>query len=130
MTNTDKRRLLIDELMNLKSESLRVFINNLNDIVYSNYGLISDNKNIIYVQFGECSNLFETVFEWVPSRKNGSGCLTLEKGYGYEHLSKEVFYEAVNEGKRLANKYGAELYTNLEQFLKKDIYTETHYIEL
>lgn len=89
---------------------------------------MTDGINIIYVQFSEYGIGFTTTFRYVPSRKDGSGCSTLENGYEYEELSKEVFDEAVKIGKHLAlHKYRAELYKSFEQYFRGK---ENYYIEL
>lgn len=131
MTNTEKRELLIKELLSVKAKGLRVFTNVPSEYNYSNYGLLTDGTNIIYVQFGEYgSTLFTTFFEWIPSKKNGSGCRTLKNGYGYKELTKEVFLEAVEYGKKFAKQCRAELYKDFDSYFNRDNYNKNHYIEL
>ena len=123
-----KRELLIRELSRCKNEGLRVFINT-SDKYGFNYGLITDGINMISIDFAEYnSNGFTTSFEYVPSKNCGDGCRTLKKGYMYRKLTKEVFEEAVKEGKCLARKYKATLYKNVDHFFidewHKKAYTE------
>lgn len=126
MTVAEKRAKLKKELEKVKAEGLRVFINRSSD--YYAYGLMTDGINIIYVQFSDYGIGFNTTFDYVPSRKNDSGCSTLKSGYEYKELSKEVFDEAVKIGKYLAlYKYGAELYKSFEQYFRGK---ENNYIEL
>lgn len=124
-----KREFLINELLRCKNEGLRVFINTEDEHEYYNYGLITDGTNIISVNFGKYgSNGFETSFEYVPSRKCGAGCKTLEEGYKHTKLTKEIFEEAVKKGKELSTYYGATLYRNIDHFFMdawhKKAYTE------
>lgn len=131
MTNTEKRELLKRELLKMKAEGFRVFINTPDEQNYYNYGIITDGMYIVYVQFGEYgSTLFTTSFQWVPSRKNGSGCATTEKGCGYKELTKEMFYEAVTYGRSFARQCKAEQYKNIEQYFAVDTYRKNHYIKL
>lgn len=124
MTLEEKRIKLKKELKKVKSEGLRVFINRSSDCAY---GIMTDGINIIYVQFSEYGIGFKTTFDYIPSEKNGSGCSTLERGYEYKELSKEVFDEAVKVGKNLAHKYRAKLYKSFEQYFKDK---ENKYVEL
>lgn len=125
MTLIEKKEKLRNELNKLKLDGLRVFISKSD---YYAYGLMTDGKNIIYVQCSTYGEGFKTIFEYIPSRKDGSGCSTLENGYEYEELSKEVFDEAVKIGKHLAlHKYRAELYKSFEQYFRGK---ENYYIEL
>lgn len=131
MNKKSKRELLTEELLRVKKEGLRVFINEPDEYNYYNYGLMTDGTNIIYVQFGEYGScLFVTSFEWIPSRENGSGCQTIKGGMGYEHLSKDVFDDAVKYGKRFAKKCHAECYKSFEQFYSSDKTRSQRYKEM
>lgn len=124
MKNVEERKgHLKEQLLDVKKYGLRVFLNISKDYVY---GLMSDGINIIYVQLKDGDNLFTTVFEYVPSKKNGTGCLTCKEGYGYEKLTRDVFNEVVREGRNLAARYGAKLYENLEEFLRTRYNAETY----
>lgn len=125
MTNAEKREFLINELLKVKKSGLRVFVNIPGIFDDSIYGIISDGTNIVTVCFCEYgSTLFRTSFEYVPSRKNGSGCAIFEDGCGYKELTKDVFFEAVNYGKNFAIQNGAKLYQNFDQFLSDRRLTE------
>lgn len=116
MTILEKKEALKKELLKAKPEGLRVFISKS---PYYAYGLMTDGKNIIYVQFTDYFYGFDTTFEYVPKGSIGSGCATLDKGYYYKELNKDIFLEAVNNGKRRAFVYGAELYKNFEHYLRR-----------
>lgn len=124
MTILEKKEALKKELLKVKSEGLRVFINKSPDYAY---GLMTDGMNIIYVQFTDYFYGFDTTFKYVPKGSIGSGCATLNKGCYYKELNKEFFLEAVRTGKNRAFVYGAELYKNFEQYYKNH---EHSYIEL
>ena len=124
MTILEKKEALKKELLKVKSEGLRVFINKSPDYAH---GLMTDGMNIIYVQFTDYFYGFDTTFEYVPNKATGSGCHTLDHGYYYKELNKGIFLEAVNAGKKRAFVYGAELYKNFEQYYKNH---EHFYIEL
>lgn len=115
MTLTEKKEKLRNELNKLKSDGLRVFISKSD---YYAYGLMTDGKNIIYVQYSTYGEGFKTIFEYIPSRKNGSGCATLKECYEHKELSMEIFYESVQCGKILADNYKAERYKDIEQFFR------------
>lgn len=114
MTILEKKEALEKELLKVKSEGLRVFINKSSDYAY---GLMTDGKNIIYIQFTDYFYGFKTTFEYVPKGSTGSGCVTLDKGDCYKELNKDIFLEAVNIGKKRAL-YHAELYKSFEHYLK------------
>ena len=124
MTILEKKEALKKELLKVKSEGLRVFINKSPDYAY---GLMTDGINIIYVEVVNYSYGFTTSFEYVPSKATGNGCHTLDKGCYYKKLNKDIFLEAVRTGKNRAFVYGAELYKNFEQYYKNH---EHFYIEL
>lgn len=133
MTVEEKHNTLTNELLQLKAEGLRVFINTINPNDHNNhaYGLITDETDIIYVEYDEQENrLFTTSFEYVPSRTTGSCCPAVENGYGYEHLSKKVFEESVKYGRRLACQYKATLYDNFNHYMRIDPWRKEHYTEL
>lgn len=113
MTILEKKEALEKELLKVKSEGLRVFISKSSDYAY---GLITDGKNIIYIQFADYFYGFKTTFEYVPKRSTGSGCATLDKGYCYKELNKDIFLEAVYIGKERA--LYQELYRSFEHYLK------------
>lgn len=125
MTLEKRKEKLKMELLKAKAEGLRVFITDSN---YYAYGIMTDGTNVIYVECPYYGTGFTTCFEYVPSRGCGSGCPTLKSGYEYKELSKEIFLEAVHDGKVLAWKYGATLYQNFEQYF--NTYRQEHYIEL
>lgn len=127
--NANKRERLTNELLKVKTEGLRVFINTPDVHNYFNYGLITDGKNIIGVNFAEYGSGFTTTFDYVPTKNCGSGCATLESGYQYTELSKEVFEEAVKDGKRFAMKLGAIFYRDIDHFFN-DAWHKKAYVEL
>lgn len=127
MKREEMRQFLKENLLNCKKDGLRVFINKDSSYVY---GLITNGTDIIYVETGGLfHNLFITSFEYVPSKKNGSACSTIENGYGYTKLTKAVFEEAVFNGRKQAAQYGAKLYKNIDEFLD-DKFNRNHYVEL
>lgn len=126
MALEEKKKYLRSQLLNCKEEGLRVFISRSEDYAY---GLITDGTSIIYVQIESLSNLFTTTFQYVPSRKNGTGCCTMEQGCGYKQLTRKVFEEAVHHGKIQASKYHATLYTGIDQYLN-DRWNKNNYMEL
>ena len=115
MTLTEKKEKLRNELNKLKSDGLRVFISKSD---YYAYGLMTDGKNIIYVQYSTYGEGLKTIFEFSQSRGNGPGCATLKEGYEYKELSMEIFYESVQCGKILADNYKAKRYKDIEQFFR------------
>ncbi len=125
MTIKQKREKLTKELLKVKNEGIRTFINRHDDFAY---GIMTDGINIIGMQFSECGNGFTTSFEYVPNRKTGSACRTSKNGYEYKELSKNVFFESVQNGKILAWEYGATLYRNFEQYF--DAHKQKYYTEL
>ncbi len=130
LNNKDKKRkLLAQELLRCKEEGLRVFINSSSDMGF-NYGLISDGKSMIVISYVEYSStLFSPTFEYVPSRKCGTGCKILDDGYGYKHLNKSIFDECVQRGSALARNYGAKFYKGINQYFT-DKWLAENYIEL
>lgn len=117
MTILEKKEALKKELLKAKSEGLRVFVNKSPDYAY---GLITDGINIICVHFTKYFYGFGTTFDYVPKRSTGSGCATLDEGYCYKELNKDIFLEAVRAGKERAFEYGAELYKNFEHYLRRN----------
>lgn len=123
----DKRELLTKELLRCKEEGLRVYINKPDEHNTGSYGLMTDGKSVVYVQFDDYgSQLLRTFFEYVPSRKCGTGCATLDEGFGYRHLSKGVFDDAVSEGKRLAKEYGVVLYRDADHFFEDEFHRRNY----
>lgn len=125
----EKRALLTKNLLNMKKEGFRVFINKPDRFREYNYGIISDGTDIVYVQIPRRSTLFETSFQYVPSKKNGTGIQTIEEGYGYEKILPEVFEEVVKIGRSYACASGIRCYTGIEEYFSsrpsaKDLYQE------
>ena len=124
----ERRNFLRDNLLAMKKEGYRVFINHPDEFYSFNYGIVSDGKHIVYVQMSKYENLFETAYEYVPSPSYGGGYMTLEKGYGYRLLSKEVFDEVVKSGEKYTWERGIKEYSSIWEFmanpLKKAAYVE------
>lgn len=130
MTNEAKRDYLMDQLQNCKKEGLRCFISKSDKNDPSCYGIISDNKNIIYVQLDEYGRkMLRPSFEYVPKTSTGSGCFVLEEGMGFGNFNKEIFEYCVIKGKMKARDFHAELYRNLDHYFK-DKWKKENLIEL
>lgn len=133
MRSADARKLMKKALLNAKSDGLRVFINKVDErsYYYPNFGILTDGINIVSVQFGRYGNmLFVTVFNWIPSRENGTGCQTCEDGYGYKTLTRNIFSEAVSYGRNAAVRWGAKPYRDFEHYLMRNKDFANRYIEL
>lgn len=131
MTYPERRKHLILELKQLKKEGFRVFINKPSREETSVYGIITDNTNILHVQYSEYnSDLLQVYFKYVPDKKTGDCCSVTKTGYGYEHLNKEIFEESVQRGHVKAAAYHATLYEDFDHYLKTSTWAENHYMEL
>lgn len=127
MAILEKKEALKKELLKVKSEGLRVFINKSPDYAY---GLMTDGISMINVDVENYPYGFTTSLEYVPNKATGSGCHTLDHGCYYKELNKEIFLEAVNMGKKRAFVYGAELYRSFEHYLKRHPDFNRFYTEL
>lgn len=125
MTIKQKREKLTKELLKVKNEGIRTFINKSDDFAY---GIMTDGINIIYAQLSDCGIGFTTLFVYVPNYTTGDKCSTLERGNEYKELSKEVFFKSVRNGKAFAWKIKATLYRNFEQYFNDK--KKKNYIEL
>lgn len=128
MIKEEARNRMIRQLLEFKDAGLDVYINHVTELTDSHYGIITDGENIIYIQFATYSSdtLFSMSFEYVPSRKNGSGVGFIESK---ESLTMNDFEECVTYGRRFAARYGAELYRSFEQYMK-DPWHKEHYEKL
>lgn len=126
-----RREFLTKELLNLKSDTLRVFICNNSDYAY---GMVTDNKNIIGIDtvMDLRAIVFTTTFEYTKSKTTGSCCSAMnpETGYCYQHLTKEAFYESVHNGSINARNYKATPYADFEDYVKKNPWEIKNFTEL
>lgn len=121
MSLCEKRReKMIAELTTLKMEcpDLNIFMKR--DDGFEPYAVISDGKNIIYVQFGEFGVMeYAPSYEYIPDRTNGDGCGIYDqmKEVLPNHITRTFFNECVKIGSRLAAKYGAKRWGSFESYM-------------
>lgn len=84
--------------------------------------IITPADNVISVSKGEFGGVI-FCFDYVPSKKNGSGCLCNDKAlYVVPSITELQVIEAV--GKDFATKLGAEFYKNSSQWYKKNYWQQ------
>lgn len=124
------REFLIHELNDITLQGYRVFINNEDQFQDYNYGIITDGKDILYVECCRNEPLIETALPYIKSKENGSMCPAIEDGVGYTHLSEDAFLESVKYGKKLAAKYHVTFYADFDDYVKRNSFEMKNYIEL
>ncbi|GEM_PF-2410422 len=119
----ERRAKLVMDLKNLKKEAPEydVFISRA-DRLDEPYAVISTGKSILYIQFAEYgATRYMPVYEYVPSSKNGSGCMIYnldEKNLPTE-ITKEKVGKWAAKGKMLAHKYGVKkFWFNTDAFMQ------------
>lgn len=117
MVKEEARNRMIRQLKVFKDAGLNVYINRFDRLTDSHYGIISDGKNIVYIQFAEygADTLFLMFFEYIPSIEYGSGVSFWDEGKA--ELTVEDFKACVAYGKKKAAEYGAELYRSLDHYM-------------
>lgn len=120
----ERRAKLVMDLRNLKKEAPEydIFINKASRLNMDAYAVISTGKNILYIQFAECSTIrYMPAYEYMPSSENGSGCMiySLDEKNLPTEITKEKVEKWAAKGKMLAHKYGVKAFWfNIDAFMK------------
>lgn len=111
-----QREILIDELRKMKEQyGFRVFICTSEDYCY---GIITDGNEIISVNKGTWGG-FLMSYNYIPSREHGSGCGNYDYfAIGKWFLTKEMYDDAVEYGRKFTSKYGIRRYSGIDHYMK------------
>ena len=106
-----KRERLIEMLKNLKKTGLKTYICKEPT---SAYGLITDGNDFISLSGATYGTGITVSFLYRPSQKNGTGCMLEDSLLGItKDVNIEDFKNWVKEGRNLARRYGAVLYSDI-----------------
>lgn len=119
----ERRAKLVMDLKNLKKEAPEydVFISRTNRLDIEPYAVVSTGKSILFIQFAECSTRYMPVYEYMPSSKNGSGCMiySLDEKNLPTEITKEKVGKWAAKGKRIACQYGVKkFWFNTDAFMQ------------
>lgn len=125
MVKEEARNRMVQQLMEFKDAGLDVYINHVDRPTDSHYGIITDGKNIAYIQFAAYSSdtLFSMSFKYMPSKGYGNGVGFIESK---AHLTMKDFEECVAYGQRFAASHGVKLYRSFEQYMKDPWHKKTY----
>lgn len=119
------RKLLKNQLENLKCQGLKVYMNKSTDYCF---GIISDGNDIVYIQ-RELGLMFSLSFQYHPTHEWGSGVSLFPAYMGKRTINKEDYFNCVEYGRRYALARGIRLYKDLDEYMK-DPWNRRNYIEV
>ena len=111
-------------LKRLRADGFRVFISSNEEY---NYGLVTDGTHMIGINSAPYFDGFTLTYEYVPTKKFGTGVGCLDPLVGKTNITREDVEGCISYGIGYTFKHGVRRYASLDEFMKR---RESFYKEL